>query len=454
MTSESRIVALARGILEHTSAVDVYLHKNGLPRHTENGDPDNKPPWGPIPDAAAAESRQQVMDACEELRGLLGGPVLPLIIDWTRPAILRVVIQLRLAELVPLHPLGSAAGTPFSTIAAMTRPEISESCFRRIIRHATAHGIFCEPSEGLVAHNTTSMLLIREPLLKDLVTYGMFDMLPAGMRLADALQRFPDGHDPKDTGFALANLERELMSLDAATKNTNIPSALSQRKSLWHVHSQEPEMARRFHNVMTQEFISENVYLEDFSGQLNIEGKKIVDVGGGRGSLAVQAASKIPTTMFVIQDSEQNAREGQNSLPADLQERVKFMAHDFFSPQPVKDADIYFFRWILHDWSDVHAVEIIQSLIPAMRPGVRVILNELVIPRPGAVSDKVFKSLINYDLAMMALFNGQERSLLEWQELFQKADRRFRFVACRTKSPKDLSIIEFEWDSRLHATIQ
>ncbi|GJC97891.1 sterigmatocystin 8-O-Methyltransferase [Colletotrichum higginsianum] len=404
-SSDSRLVTLARSIVEHATAVDAYLQQNGLlSKLTESAAADiNSPPWMPMPDAAAEDSRQKTMAACQELRGLLGGPVLPLLVDWTKPVILRVIIQLRLAELVPLQPANGAVGTPFADIAALTRPPLSEGSVRRILRHAATHGIFCEPSEGLVAHTATSALLARQPPLRDLVTYGMLEMLPAGMRLADALQRFPGSQDPNDTGSALANLERELVSLDShppANNNNNnndrdAAVALSDRKSLWQVHSEEPEVARRFHAVMMHEFSDVGALLDEFlGGQIGIEGKKIVDVGGGRGALAVQVASKSPTTRFIVQDSEDNAREGQKSLPAELQGRVQFMAHDFFSLQPVKDADIYFFRWILHDWSDEHAVKIIRSLVPALRPGARVILNELVVPRPGTESPEVIKSAL------------------------------------------------------------
>lgn len=54
----------------------------------------------------------------------------------------------------------------------------------------------------------------------------------------------------------------------------------------------------------------------------------------------------------------------------------------------------------------------------------------------------------SYDLAMMALFNGKERKLSEWQDLFHQADQRFEFVVCRTNDPKQLSLIEFIWNGQ------
>ena len=62
------------------------------------------------------------------------------------------------------------------------------------------------------------------------------------------------------------------------------------------------------------------------------------------------------------------------------------MAHDFFTEQPVKDADVYFFKWIFHDWSDKYSIKILRSLIPALKKGSKIILNEYVIPQPGEVS--------------------------------------------------------------------
>ena len=62
------------------------------------------------------------------------------------------------------------------------------------------------------------------------------------------------------------------------------------------------------------------------------------------------------------------------------------MEHDFFEEQPVKGADVYLLRWVLHDWSDSYAVRILRALIPALNKGARVILNETVLPPDEMVS--------------------------------------------------------------------
>lgn len=49
---------------------------------------------------------------------------------------------------------------------------------------------------------------------------------------------------------------------------------------------------------------------------------------------------------------------------------------------------------------------------------------------------------------MMAQFNGQERDLDEWKELFAQADTRFKFVSVDTAPPGLMGLIEFEWNTR------
>lgn len=76
----------------------------------------------------------------------------------------------------------------------------------------------------------------------------------------------------------------------------------------------------------------------------------------------------------------------ERGVPAELTGRVKFMEHDFFKEQPVHGADVYFFRWIFHNWSDKYSIKILRSLIPALKPGARVVINDNVLPQPGVLS--------------------------------------------------------------------
>ncbi|KAK1573060.1 uncharacterized protein LY79DRAFT_583889 [Colletotrichum navitas] len=161
----------------------------------------------------------------------------------------------------------------------------------------------------LVAHTLTSALLVRLPPVKDLVAYGVLDMLPAGMRLGDALQRFPGSLDPKDTGAALANLNCDHAFVDAVAEDGDVAIALLRRKTLWQIHSQEPKVVSRFHAAMAHESTIENTLLDEFFGEIRTEGQTMVDIGGGRGAIAVQAARRALAAPFIVQDLGENCEK-------------------------------------------------------------------------------------------------------------------------------------------------
>ena len=69
--------------------------------------------------------------------------------------------------------------------------------------------------------------------------------------------------------------------------------------------------------------------------------------------------------------------------------RVTIQAHDFFTPQPVNDADIFLLRYILHDWPNSKAIEILKRLRGAAVPGkTRVVVIDGVVQYACAVDQK------------------------------------------------------------------
>ena len=62
------------------------------------------------------------------------------------------------------------------------------------------------------------------------------------------------------------------------------------------------------------------------------------------------------------------------------------MEHDFFFlEQPVKSADVYLIRWILHDWPNTYAFKILRALVPALNEAWRKTMH-FRIGLAGAVS--------------------------------------------------------------------
>jgi 6-hydroxytryprostatin B O-methyltransferase len=73
-----------------------------------------------------------------------------------------------------------------------------------------------------------------------------------------------------------------------------------------------------------------------------------------------------------VQDVGEVITSSREQLPAKYAGSISFEEHDFFKPQK-QIADCYILRFILHNWSDAKAQDIIRNLSPALRPGARVL---------------------------------------------------------------------------------
>lgn len=111
----------------------------------------------------------------------------------------------------------------------------------------------------------------------------------------------------------------------------------------------------------------------------------VVDIGGGLGDTASEIVRNTSSTKFVVQDLPDVIAQAEKSLPVSLRNRISLMPHNFFEEQPVKDADVFFLRWVLHDWSDAEAIKILRALVPALRVGSHIIIQEFIVPESGTM---------------------------------------------------------------------
>lgn len=81
----------------------------------------------------------------------------------------------------------------------------------------------------------------------------------------------------------------------------------------------------------------------------------------------------------------------------------------------------------MHNYSTPYAVKILQNLIPALKPGARIIINDHCLREPGQENPWDEKIMRRMDMVMLTLLNAQERTEAEFRELFRLADGRFVF---------------------------
>lgn len=92
----------------------------------------------------------------------------------------------------------------------------------------------------------------------------------------------------------------------------------------------------------------------------------------------------LPKLHFIVQDFPSMQAEAVSTIPPELRDRVRFMPHSFFEDQPVKDAEIYLLRHVLHDWPDSECLQILRALVPAMNPGDNIFVCDKVLPSARA----------------------------------------------------------------------
>lgn len=181
------------------------------------------------------------------------------------------------------------------------------------------------------------------------------------------MEKYKD-QDPSHTGWALAH----------------------DGMSLFETFGRIPAKAKRFAGSMASfnasPLMSHVHLVQHFPwGDMGPEAT-VVDLGGSHGELCAAVAAEHSNVRGVVQELPRTVQSvDRNQLPLTVRNRIEFMEHDFFTPQPMT-AEVYVFRQIFHNWPDAHVVKILRQLIPGLRRGSRVVVHEMILPEPGTMS--------------------------------------------------------------------
>ncbi|KAI0682005.1 S-adenosyl-L-methionine-dependent methyltransferase [Earliella scabrosa] len=176
----------------------------------------------------------------------------------------------------------------------------------------------------------------------------------------------------------------------------------------------------------------------------------VVDVGGGIGSVSVQIALAHPHLRLVVQDRAETVTRAGAIWGAQHKElfeskRITFQTQDFFEPQPAGLAPaVYILARIMHNWADEPCKKILSNLRAAAAPETNLIIVDQILPLacrtdPQATDGTTQTALVppdspllpnlgkalvggyHFDLTMMTMMNGKERTAQEFVELARSA---------------------------------
>lgn len=268
-------------------------------------------------------------------------------------------------------PLKFPVGDKIAVAELARSCDVDEEVFTRIVQHAVTKRFLAQPEPGYIAHTAFSSMLANAPPLIEWVGLVSEDLWPAATRIIQSLIKWPSPPwQPHQTGHNLADgtsgMFFETLENDPArSERFAISMGVMQSFPGW-----EPTAA-----------------LEVYDWGALGEDAVVVDVGGGDGTFAVALAERHPKLKHIIvQDVAAIVERASSSRPHREGDTISFQTHDFFQEQPVKHADVYFLRKILHDWPDEYAIKILRQLVPAMKSGARVLINDHCVPTSGVLS--------------------------------------------------------------------
>jgi hypothetical protein len=160
-------------------------------------------------------------------------------------------------------------------------------------------------------------------------------------------------------------------------------------------------------------------------------------------------AEAFPNLQVTVQDLPQVRSVFEANVPDSLKRRVTFSEHDLFRPQPVT-ADIYILKLILHDWPTAECLAILRSLIPALKPGSRILFIDYIGKPGGEEAAKLPRTFKGFgtatDLRMMALFNTKERPVEDYVGFFKEASEGFEIKRVEASAETFIAVIEVVWN--------
>ncbi|KAI1175673.1 S-adenosyl-L-methionine-dependent methyltransferase [Nemania sp. FL0916] len=376
--------------------------------------------------------RAELLEALDELRALALGPAEHVYtLTYRAPVTLAtfdILYKYRIAEHLPLD-----GALSYKQLGA--RCGLAESDTRRYVQSAIALRVFEEGADGLVRHNAASAALANT-ILYDWIGYATWGLGAASVKAADALKRWPESEERGENAFALANGEEGGLDIFSIIAN-------------------DASRVKSFGDAMTFCLGLPNMYHAHFVNNVPWDStsravpKVVVDIGGSYGALLQALLRKYPQIeKAIVEDRPEVTDQGEKIKPADVANRLEFKAYDFFTEQPVKGADVYIMRMIMHDWSDKCAAQILRAQIPALKPGARILLNERVLIPPQPRNLIVARFDMACDIVMNTVFNSKERTREDWISLLNLADSRFKLKSIVTPPHASLSVIEIVWDEK------
>lgn len=327
------------------------------------------------------------------------------------PAVIRIGLDLDLFKIL----VDNEKPVTVSDLASKTGA--ATTLLARLLRYLASVGVVTETGKDSFASNNITKTLTLPAVVGGV--YHNFDTIgPAWQALPDFLKehKYQKVENVVDTPFQKA-------------WNTDKPGFV------W--AQTQPEKLARFNQFMAGQRMGMTQWHEVYpiaekTQDLGPEQVFFVDVGGGIGHQTIALREKFPglKNRFILQDIPFTIAQ---AIP---HEGVEAVVQDFFQPQGIIGARVYYMRNIIHDYPDEKASLILKNTAAALAPGSVILVDDMVVPNKGAHFHTT-----QLDLTMMSSLASIERTHEQWYSLVEQAGLKINKIYTYTLSLQD-SIIE------------
>lgn len=322
-------------------------------------------------------------------------------------------ICLRIAtERQLLQQIANRSGSPVGAAELHNLTDTDQLLIVRILRVLTAIGVVDEVDENTYAGNAVTEHAVTPGANGAMKHHFDLDMAHGG-RLVEYMRRQPD-----NTIYQFAGEPPGCQTLfDFTHGHPTIFGLLSSNTSFGQ------EQKRSFDDYMASKRPAESMkqWFEIYpaarefaNAQSGPDGVLIVDVGGGPGQELVglkQAHPELPGR-YVLEDLPATL-----DRIASLPDGIEKLPYDFFTPQPIKCAQAYFMRDVMHNWSEANCTKILSNIVEAMDKEYSVLLiDQYVLPATGADLRAA-----EMDILMWLHTSGIQRTVAMWEVLLEGA---------------------------------
>ena len=296
-----------------------------------------------------------------------------------------------------------------------------------------------ETSSTALAEATGSHPRTLRRLLRAMAALGLCSQLdPDRFELTSAGGLLRAEAEGSVRGVALHYGERiwgAMSQLDQSVR-TGRPWRISGASGFEHMAA-DPDQMAMFHQSMadrTGPAVRDALAVFDF-GRF----RTLMDVGGSFGALLAGILKALPQLTGQVFDLP--ALKDASSAYLErmgVADRARFVGGSFFDQVPA-GADAYMLKAIIHDWDDAEAVQILGNCAAAAGADGRVLVMDRIAPELASGVDAVDLATFQGDLMMLTANGGMERTLKEFQAIFDQSGLRLDSV---TPTAAGFSILE------------